>query len=435
LDSSFKVGAGANGAVDALVLQADQRILVGGEFTTVGGCSNSYLARLSADGAVDASFNPAGQTDGSVQCLLQQPDGKVLVAGSFTHLVGQPRRALARLLPDGSIDAAFDASGVLSTNSQIFSLALQADGRLLVGYTEWDERLSQVVRLHTNGAPDPTFVCTNIITSYLFTLLPLPDGGVLCGGNPGPRTLDTHSLLFRLKPNGEADATFDARLELSSVFCLLKQPNGQILVGGLLNRIGASKSIPLLRLNADLQWDETFQSDLTDATGRYGAVAYSLLPQPGGKLLVGGNFAEVGGYWRRNIVRLNPQGHVDGCWDPGLGLGESPEPGPVRAMVLQPDGRILIGGQFQGCDTAYGQRNLARLLSQSDCDLIRVYLNGGQDTFAAATFPPGGTNFLEGSDDLRNWQTVETDTRPYLWRTGFTLTDPPRAFFRARQAR
>ena len=125
-DPSFKVGPGANDAVDSLVVQADGRVLMGGEFTAISGCSNSFLARLYPDGSVDTSFNPAGQTDGAVNCLLQQPDRKVLVGGAFGRLLGQPRPALARLLEGGSVDATFDASSWLTTNAQIFSLALQA---------------------------------------------------------------------------------------------------------------------------------------------------------------------------------------------------------------------------------------------------------------------------------------------------------------------
>jgi len=79
LDSSFKIGSGTDGPVDALVVQSDQHILVGGEFTTISGLSNSYLARLKSDGSVDASFDPAGQTDGKVFCMAQQTDGKVLL--------------------------------------------------------------------------------------------------------------------------------------------------------------------------------------------------------------------------------------------------------------------------------------------------------------------------------------------------------------------
>ncbi len=436
-DPSFRVGSGADDVVNAMVLQADQRILVGGRFTAINGCSNSFLARLNADGSVDASFNPAGQTDGNVTCLLQQTDAKVLVSGAFRRLLGQPRQRLARLLEDGSVDATFDAGDLFKTNDWMFSLALQADGRVLVGYTAGDEGgLSRVVRLHTNGTPDSTFACTNTLTSYLFALLSLPDGSVLCGGNPLMYPTDIRSILFRLKPDGQFDDAFEPGLDLSSVFCLVRQTNGQILVGGALRRTGASNSVPLLRLNPDLQWDQTFKPDCFDAPGsQMVSAAYSLLPQPDGKLVVGGLFHEVGGYWRRNIVRLTSEGHVDGCFDPGLGLAEGSEGAPVRAMVPQADGRIVIGGAFYGIDTVFNQLNLARLLPRSDCDLIRAYLVNPGPVYAVATFPPGGTNYLEMSADLKRWQTVQSNTSPFLWYWDFSLTDSPRGFFRARQER
>ena len=438
LDTSFKVGPGANVAVDSLVVQADQRILVGGEFTTIGGGSNSFLARLNSDGSVDASFNPSGQTDGSVECLLQQPDRKVLVGGSFGRLLGHSQPALARLLADGSVDATFDASATFTTNSSIFSLALQVDGRLLVGYLASDEYASHVVRINTNGTLDPTFVCTNKIYGYVFALLPQADGSVLFGGNFMGIIGSTNYALFRLAPDGRFDDTFDAGLAMSSVFCLVRQPGGQILVGGLLNRTGASNSAPLLRLTPDLQWDESFKIDALGGVGGGGYMDPSvsaLLLQPDGKMVIGGFFMEAAGYCRREIVRLTAEGHVDGCFDPGLGLGGNERAGPVRALVLQPDGRVLIGGVFQGVDTAYGQFNLARLLPQSDCDSIHVYLRGGDQTFAAATFPPGRTNYLEQSNDLKNWQAVETNTSPYIFYLNFSISDPAPTFFRARQER
>ncbi len=427
-DPSFRIGPGASDTVDALVVQADRRILVGGEFTTIGGCSNSFLARLNSDGSVDPSFNPSGQTDGTVQCLLQQPDRKVLVGGAFGRLLGETQRALARLLEDGSVDASFDASAALSTNTTVYSLAQQDDGRLLVGYYSWIDDVSRIVRVNTNGTPDPTFVCTNQFDGYILTYLLQSDDTVLCGGN--------FAGLFRLKPDGRLDDAFEAGLDRSPVFSLVRQPNGQILVGGLLNRTGASNGVPLLRLNTDLQWDDGFKPDAFGATGPGGPSISALLCQPDGKIIAGGYFFDVGGYWRRHIVRFNAEGHVDGCFDPGLGLGTYwGMPVPVRAIAMQPDGRILIGGLFLGVDTASGQWNLARLLSQSDCDLIRVYLERGDYAFAAATFTPGRTNFLERSIDLKTWQAVGTNTSPYIIYYNFSTTDAPQAFFRARQER
>jgi uncharacterized delta-60 repeat protein len=436
LDPSFSVAPGANDAVNALLVQANQRILVGGDFATIRGCSNSFLARLNSDGSVDTAFNPPGQTDGFVRCLLQQPDRKVLVGGGFGRLLGQARPALARLLEDGLVDTAFDASAVVHTNDRVFALALQADGRLLVGCRSEDDGISRIVRVNTNGTLDPSFVCTNQIDGYIVTFLPQPDGSVLFGGGIFHVDGLPRHTLFRLKANGQLDDTFDPGLEMSSVICLARQTNGQILVGGLLKRTGASNSVPLLRLNADLQWDESFRPDAFGGTHGVGDPSISaLLLQPDGKTIVGGFFFEVGGYWRRQIVRLTASGQVDGCFDPGLGLGAYTQTGPVRAIVLQPDNRILIGGWFLGVDTAYTQLHLARLLPRSDCDLIRVYLRGGDQAFVAATFPPGHTNYLEMSGDLSSWQTVYNDTSPYLYSWSLSTTDPPQAFFRARQER
>jgi uncharacterized delta-60 repeat protein len=436
LDASFKIGSGASEAVDALVVQTNQRILVGGDFTSIGGRANAYLARLNPDGTVDTSFNPAGQTDGSVTCLLQQPDGKVVVGGGFGRIVGQSRPALARLLQTGAVDATFDASGTCTTNTSVFALALQNDGRFLVSYQDSADGKSRITRLETNGAPDSAFVCTNRFDGSITTMLPLPDGSVLFGGSISGVDGQTRYTLFRLQANGKLDTSFDAGLEMSSALCLVRQPDGQILVGGLLNRTGSTSSVPLLRLKSDLHWDETFQPDAFGGTHGVGNPTISaLLLQPDGKIIAGGFFFEVGGYWRRQIVRLTAAGRVDGCFDPGLGLGAYTQGGPVRAIAGQADGRILIGGWFLGVDTAYRQQHIARLLAQSDCDLIRVYLQNGDQGFVAATFPPGRTNYLEESGDLATWQTVATNTSPYIYSWSLSTADPPRAFFRARQER
>ena len=436
LDPSFNVGPGADGAVNALVLQADRRILVGGEFTAIRGCSNSFLARLNADGSVDTAFNPAGQTDGFVRCLLQQPDRKVLVGGGFSRLLGQTRPALARLLEDGSVDSTFDASAVLNTNTQVFALALEEDGRLLVSFRGVEDYVSRLLRLNTNGTPDSSFVCTNRFDGYVLTFLTLADGRILFGGAIYAVDGLARHTLFRLQADGRLDNTFDPGLDKSSVFSLVRQTNGQILVGGLLKRTASSNSVPLLRLNADLQWDDSFVTDAFGGTDGLGDPFISaLLLQPDGKIVAGGFFFEVGGYWRRQIVRLTAAGRVDGCFDPGLGLGAYTQTGPVRAMALQPYGRILIGGWFLGVDTAYHQLHLARLLPQSGCDLIRVYIRGGDAAFLAATFPPGGSNYVEMSDDLRSWQTIYTNPGPFTYSWNLSATNPPQAFFRARQER
>ena len=93
LDSGFNPGA--NDVVSSLALQADGKILVGGDFTTLGGQSRNYIGRLNADGTVDPGFNPGANH--IVLSLALQADGEILVGGWFTNLAGQPRHFIGRL--------------------------------------------------------------------------------------------------------------------------------------------------------------------------------------------------------------------------------------------------------------------------------------------------------------------------------------------------
>src|SRR5690606_22257771 len=95
--------------VNAIVVQPDGRILVGGEFTSANGASAIHVLRLLADGSVDASF-ASGIDDWSglgVTHLALQTNGHILIAGGFDSVSGQVRERLAKLLPDGSLDGGF----------------------------------------------------------------------------------------------------------------------------------------------------------------------------------------------------------------------------------------------------------------------------------------------------------------------------------------
>ena len=96
----------ANYSVSTLAVQADGKILMGGNFTMLGGEPRNYLARLNPDGTLDSSFDPGA--DGNVISLAMQEDGRILVGGTFTVLGGEARSGIARLNPDGTLDEGFN---------------------------------------------------------------------------------------------------------------------------------------------------------------------------------------------------------------------------------------------------------------------------------------------------------------------------------------
>jgi uncharacterized delta-60 repeat protein len=123
VDQTFGLGNGINNAALALALQSDGRIIVGGQFTQVDLTQRNFLARLNTNGSVDLSFDPGIGPSGDVNAIVIQPDGRIIIGGTFIGYNGFARGGIARVLGNGALDPSFD-SGV-GTGGNVFALALQ----------------------------------------------------------------------------------------------------------------------------------------------------------------------------------------------------------------------------------------------------------------------------------------------------------------------
>lgn len=93
-----------DGRVNVLAVQADGKILVGGGFSQIGGQTRRGLVRLTADGSLDTGFGDIAATGGAVYALATQSDGKLLIGGNFTQVGGQARKSLARFsVPEAAL--------------------------------------------------------------------------------------------------------------------------------------------------------------------------------------------------------------------------------------------------------------------------------------------------------------------------------------------
>jgi uncharacterized delta-60 repeat protein len=109
LDNTFMNGlSGANNAIFAIALQPDAKIIIGGAFTNFNGTAANYLSRLNPDGSLDGSFlSGLSGPDNVVNAIVIQPDNKIILGGAFANVNGTARNRLARLNPDGSLDTTF----------------------------------------------------------------------------------------------------------------------------------------------------------------------------------------------------------------------------------------------------------------------------------------------------------------------------------------
>ncbi len=171
LDPTFN--ANADNWVRWIALQTNGSILVGGMFTNLNGTSVKHIVRLKRDGSLDSSFiPPATLIWGGAMCV--QPDNRIVVCGSFTNINGITGSGVLRLNTDGSADSSF-----LPTTNRASIISLQANGKILVAGS-LATSVGYVGRLNADGTPDPTFFLT---TSYsVFALAMQMDGKVLVGG-------------------------------------------------------------------------------------------------------------------------------------------------------------------------------------------------------------------------------------------------------------
>lgn len=129
LDVDFNPGADFH--VFSMVVQPDGKIIVGGWFRTLQGQRRNYIGRLKGDGTLDTAFDP--DASWIVKSIALQANGQILLGGEFVALGGLPRKSIGRLNEDGTVDGMFNAEAQRASYPSVDSLALQADGKLLVG--------------------------------------------------------------------------------------------------------------------------------------------------------------------------------------------------------------------------------------------------------------------------------------------------------------
>ena len=191
VDDGFDVGSGLNLPANDIAIQPDGKILVGGVFQTYNDFPRPRIVRLNYDGSIDHSFNTGtpGLNNG-VNVILPLADGKILIGGSFRFFSGTEIGSVTRLNPDGSRDTTFNpggtgASASSSTLSSVDGIAFQPDGKIVIGgtFSKYNETArGNLARIEENGLLDTTF---NLSTQNVAEVASLPGGEMMVAGNIG----------------------------------------------------------------------------------------------------------------------------------------------------------------------------------------------------------------------------------------------------------
>ncbi|PRD68878.1 hypothetical protein C6P61_08555 [Malikia spinosa] len=295
-------------AVDAIAIQQDGKIVVAGDTTsnTGNGSQNMVVARVNANGSLDASFG-AGTADGTpdgvvslslgagndeAKAVAIQANGKIVIAGNTIGSDNSSNIAVARLNGDGSLDATFGVGNADGTPDGVVAVslsngddkakavALQADGKILVGGVTLAADNSSnvaVARLNSDGTADASF-----------------------GAGPADGT-----------PDGSVAVSFGAGDD--KLKGLVVQADGKILIAGSNTAADGSTNAVVARFNSNGALDSSFGEDSSDGTpngvvsislGSGDDSAEALALRADGKILIAGDHVASDGSSNIFVARL-----------------------------------------------------------------------------------------------------------------------------------
>lgn len=262
LDTSFDSGSGADSPVLSLAVQSDGKVLLGGEFTSINGTNRNNIARLNSGGSLDTGFDPSTGVSGaalsSVRAIAVQGDDKVIIGGSFTSVDGAAHTNIARLNSNGTLDGGFNPSvGVAGAGvlAGVYILTVQSGGKIVVGgdFTAINGNpRTNLARLNANGTLDLSFNPTNGPDFAVNSVLSQANGKIVIGGFFTSVNGTARKYVARLNSDGSLDSSFNPGLGPDdAVYAAALQADGKVLIGGLFTSFDATPRHGLARLHGD----------------------------------------------------------------------------------------------------------------------------------------------------------------------------------------
>jgi uncharacterized delta-60 repeat protein len=356
-DNSFNTNLGTGfsnlsptGNVNDVKLLSNGKILVGGAFTQFNGNSRNSLVRLNSDGLEDLFlFSTFGGT-GEIFFILEQPDGKILVGGSFNQYDGNGVAALIRFNSDFTEDTTFSSnlgSGFTDSvfTSSIDGAVIQDDGKI-VAWGVFDELdgvpASFIVRLNNDGTRDNTFPST--INNFVYSIKKIENKLLIIGNfNIGG---DNYIALYE---PGVGFTTFPGLVFDNPLYRCLVQSDGKIILSGFFTDLNGNVRDGIVRLNSDFTEDVDFYNNLIiSGITTFPSEPIEDIEIVGDKIILVGVFTTVNGNTRNGIIGLNLDGSEDVNFynDISFNGGVVFNPADLECIENLGGGEFVVGGRF-----------------------------------------------------------------------------------------
>jgi uncharacterized delta-60 repeat protein len=313
-----------NEPVNDIFVQNDSKVLLGGEFTTYSGVSQNRLTRINSNGFRDTSFNIGTGFNNTVEIVMVDTNNKVLVGGEFTQFNGNNKGGLVRLNSDGSLDTTFSGlttgfSGATPIPFRLVNEILEYGGKYYVS-GNWStyngSPVPDIVRLNQDGSLDTTFSAITYSAATRIIALGIQSTGKIIVSD------DTN--MRRLNTDGSLDLTFTTSSVSPEANTIEILGDDKILAGGRIFGVG------IRRYNVNGGIDTTFNPPTMGIVNQVRRGVNSIVVA-NGCYFIAGDWFSIDNTVSLNIARLFDNGSLNICSPTQL-----PSPTPTRTPTQTP---------------------------------------------------------------------------------------------------
>lgn len=387
-----------NGTIYTIVPQQinnETKILIGGSFTNYGGAAGrNYLVRLNNDGTVDTGFCSSivdnGRFNAPIRSIVVDSSNNIYIGGDFTDYGAANRNKLIKISSSNSLDATFCSAAIDGGkfNNSVHAIAIQSNtGNIVVGgdFTNYNAimNLNRLLMFSSSGAIDVAYsnaFSSNNKFNNIVRSISMQNTGihVVAGDFTNYNSHAERNFLVRLKPDYTIDESFcqkacDYGRFKDAIYTTVIQSDGKILVGGKFKDYDYyDKRDHLIRLNSDGTVDSMFCNYAVDGSKFNNDVLKISLDSTHKKILVGGSFNNSNYSY---FLKLSSSGVIDTTFHKSV--IDTAVNGPVYAINIQSDNKLLIGGDFTDYNSVLKRDKLIRLKPLSNN--LNILLNNDTD--------------------------------------------------------
>lgn len=429
LDTTFatNLGTGFNGLVQVIYVQTDNKILVGGGFTSFNGINVTGLVRLNSDGTADTAFNTnlGIGFDAGVKTIAVNSDNTILVGGDFSHFNNTPASHLVQLNSNGTLDTALNYYST-TLNDTVYTINIKSDSyKILTG--QFTRGITKLGIQYLNTAVSIGSTLNSSIDSGLSTYSTTSSdktsvSKIISGQQSSIITQDKSSVVFAIQNTSNVTNTSSFTPDIvdinlvdstSNNFTRLHQTTSNIFLNGSNNNVqsniviadsvsiasdtnihitGNSVGITLtqteidiaasssvinisnggssIKLNTQFTPDSTFAANILPGLDNYVAKIYPDVNNPT-KYIITGQFTTYAGVSRPGIARINQDGSLDNTFNPGTGFN-----GNITYVLEDPNtSYYYVIGNFSNYNGT-AVTNIVRLTNSGTLDNTFVTGNG-----------------------------------------------------------